>query len=483
MIRSVAFVGSSVLCWTITAVLVGCGRGDETLLDESRIATRQGTSPAASVAQPILELEQKSVLGACRRATQNQVYYVRSEALLYYCDGSHLQELDLESDPSWLTDTIAAQSSQCPNGGVVIRSGPDRNADGELGSREISSSSAVCNGRDGAPGATGPAGPAGAPGASGADGVPGPPGADGAAGALGPRGPQGPAGARGPAGAAPQPDPEPYPGAFTLEIDGFDGSFPLAVFAGCVDQVLGVEYQDCFFQVTGLPAPVVSWLEETLSGGDDARHDLTLREFPLTIGGVPSSRALAQLAIQAGWIRDFEISDFDTSASGTGRLSFVVVPDRVSSESPTSPSPAIRSVDGFTARDFTLDISDVDPTGLVALSGLHVHRPKEFNLDPRSAGAANRRFFAPGALQLGELTLSASRAGSQRSVQDLEAWVNGLANFPEDQRNGILTLLGRGGAVAQIHLIQLAPLSGLTPVGDQRSLTLQIAKLLLSLSP
>jgi hypothetical protein len=44
------------------------------------------------------------------------VYFVRSEDQLYFCDGTQLRELALDSDPSWLTDTVTAQASACPSG-------------------------------------------------------------------------------------------------------------------------------------------------------------------------------------------------------------------------------------------------------------------------------------------------------------------------------------------------------------------------------
>src|SRR4029079_8050667 len=90
---------------------------------------------------------------------------------------------------------------------------------------------------------------AGVPGPQGPTGATGPQGLPGADGAPGPRGPAGPAGD----GSAAAAGPVPYVGEFVLDIDGFSGTVPLASFAGCFDQFVGVLYEDCFFEVDGLP--------------------------------------------------------------------------------------------------------------------------------------------------------------------------------------------------------------------------------------
>lgn len=439
MIRCVSLVRSCVSCLAIAGLLVGCSSQDATPVAGSGSAG----SSLASVAQPIIALTEVSDLPTCQRQNQSQVYYISSEDQLYYCDGTGLRELELASQPSWLTDTIAAPVTLCSSGGVVVRSGPDRDGDGQLSASEISASSPVCNGNDGATGATGSQGPAGETGAP------------------------GPAGPRGGVGTGGEEDPLPYAGQFVLDIDGISGTVALSSFAGCFDRFVGVLYQDCFFEVEGMPAPVLSWLAETVAGGD-ARHHLTVREVNngAAQGG---NRVVAQLEISSGWIRDFRISDFDVAAGGAGKLSFIVVPDLLTSASPVEENDPVNMA-SFGPGDFTLDIPDVDRTGIVALSGLHLRRDMLYGAgsDPR------RAYFAPGVLLFDDLTLGVAQSRSQSTLDDLTGWVDQLDQSANDLRDGVLTITNGPRSVAEIHLQQLTPLTGLSLLGERRSLTLRV---------
>jgi collagen triple helix repeat protein len=251
-----------------------CGEGN--VADGARNAEQDGTPSLA-----IATFEYKSALPACSKTNQSQVYYVSSEEQLYFCDGKKLLPLDLDCDPSWLTDTIAAKTSVCPAGGTVIRSGADQNENHVLDKWEIQSTSTVCNGKDGknglngkdgkngvngkdgAVGAAGPEGPAGADGQDGADGgngtsctvhdngdgsalvtcddgttanlygptgasgPQGPAGADGQDGQDGATGPQGPAGANGQDGATGPRGPAGADGSSCTVLDNGDHSYDI----------------------------------------------------------------------------------------------------------------------------------------------------------------------------------------------------------------------------------------------------------------
>jgi hypothetical protein len=338
--------------------------------------------------------------------------------------------------------------------------GPDSNGDGKLNSREVSASSPVCNGKTGAIGVTGPRGPAGASGATG------PQGAAGEDGATGPQGPTGPAGPAADGAAVPL-GPAAYRGEFVLDIDGFSGTVALSRFAGCFDQFVGVLYEDCYFEVEGLPAPVVSWFGETLAGGD-ARHNLTVRELDTSEGAL-LGHVVAELAIGAAWMSDFQISGFDAAASGAGKLSFVVVPDALSSRVPTDAGRP-PSVARFSQADFRLDIPDVDGTGIVGLSGLHLRRDRLSGTGPEP----RRAYFVPDAILFDDLTLLAAQSRSQGTLDDLTRWVDDLGHSPNDHRDGVLTITSGVSPLALIHLPQLTPFTGLSLVGERRSITLLV---------
>jgi hypothetical protein len=191
----------------------------------------------------VATFEQKSQVPACSYFALGEVYYVKSTKELLYCDGKRLKPIDIK-DPygHWLTELKNAKAADCPNGGVEIRVGIDKNGNGYLKGSEILDTAVVCNGEDGADGtdgqdgksctvtangdagtvtiscedgteatvsngedgatgATGAAGPAGATGADGAPGATGATGADGATGDTGATGADGAPGATGADGA------------------------------------------------------------------------------------------------------------------------------------------------------------------------------------------------------------------------------------------------------------------------------------------
>jgi len=215
----------------------------------------------------VATFEQKSQLPACSWFSAGEVYYVQSTKELIYCDGKHLKPIEINNPRGhWLTeiDEVAEGDTDCPNGGIVVRVGIDKNDKNGLeyksdpSKNEILDTAKVCNGLDGdsctvadgpeagehtvtcgattvvisdgasgttgvtgdtgatgatgdtgsdgatgdtgAPGVTGDTGAPGAPGATGDTGAPGDTGDTGAPGATGDPGPAGDTGDPGPAG-------------------------------------------------------------------------------------------------------------------------------------------------------------------------------------------------------------------------------------------------------------------------------------------
>jgi hypothetical protein len=413
----------------------------------------EGGGSLAAVSQPIIGLELRGEIPECTSESESEVYFVRSEEQLYYCDGVRLRTIDAPVDPSWLRDSVPAPAALCPDGGVLVRSGPDQDGDQQLSVQEVVTSAGVCNGTP-AVDASGAPGPAGVQGQDGAPGAAGPQGATGLQGPVGPAGPAGPG--------AEADGPVPYVGEFLLEIEGFSGTVALTSFAGCFDELVGVLYHDCHFQVVGLPAPVLGWLAQTLEGGE-SRRELTVRELD------DDDAVVAQLQIDAGWIRELSVSDFDSAASSAGTLSFVVVPELLASVTPTA-APALASAPAYSQGDFTLSIPDVDGTGIVALSGLHLRRDLLSGTGPDP----DRAYFAPGQILFDDLTLVAAQSRSAQTLTDLNRWVSELDGSASDRRDAVLTIAGNAGSIAQMHLDQLLPITGLGLVGERRSLTLRV---------
>jgi Collagen triple helix repeat (20 copies) len=118
-------------------------------------------------------------------------------ALLSACGGGDGTD-GLSGQSIALRTSAVGASTNCVSGGNRFDAGPDDNRNGVLEDAEVTASTFVCNGVNGAVGATGVTG---APGAAGATGATGATGAAGVQGATGATGPAGTAGATGPAGA------------------------------------------------------------------------------------------------------------------------------------------------------------------------------------------------------------------------------------------------------------------------------------------
>ncbi|MEO8180476.1 MAG: hypothetical protein ABI895_16685, partial [Deltaproteobacteria bacterium] len=159
----------------------------------------------------------------------------------------------------------------------------------------------------------------------------------------------------------------------------------------------------------------------------------------------------------------------DTAASGAGKLRFVVVPDLLTSRTPTDAS-SPPSAASFSQGDFTLHIPDVDGTGIVALSGLHLRRDRL----PGTGPEPRRAYFVPDEMLFDELTLVAGQSRSQGTLADLTAWVDNLGTSPNDHRDGVLTVSDGVSPIAAIHLPRLTPFTGLSLVGERRSIALLV---------
>jgi hypothetical protein len=70
----------------------------------------------------------------------------------------------------------------------------------------------------------------------------------------------------------------------------------------------------------------------------------------------------------------------------------------------------------------------------------------------------------------------AAQSLSQRTLDDLTSWIDGLGHSANDHRDGVLTLTSGASAIATVHLPQLTPFTGLSLVGDRRSNTLLVER-------
>jgi hypothetical protein len=301
-------------------------------------------------------------------------------------------------------------------------------------------------GDKGDPGVAGPRGDPGVKGDRGErgdkgdQGDPGPKGAKGDTGVTGPEGPAGPAGV-----SAPPAPPTPYnpgSGQFVLQVDDQE-PVPLESFAGCFDALIGVEFEDCHFEIRSLSQPILDWLNDTVSG-NTARHDLAviLTDF----SGLERSR----LAIGQAFLREFRLSDLDASDSRPGSLSFIAVPTTLRTIS--GPRVFVDTGTPFQRRFFKVELDGVDGRFVSAVHGIRMTVPKI--LTP--TGAGTRRQFSPGTPQFDDLRLDVANGDT---AADLDAWVAKVSAGEKDVREGSIVLLAPDfrTELATVHLKGLVP--------------------------
>ncbi len=277
---------------------------------------------------------------------------------------------------------------ECLTGGTAYEI-VDANGNVVAGSRTV-----ICNGLTGAQGVSGPAGP------------PGPPGP-----------------------AAPTPPPPAYGGSFVLQILNPAGPATRAVrlqsFAGCYDKLLGVEYQDCYFQLSGFNAAVTQWVNDTVTGANPYRD--------VVVSEVNSSEVeIAHVQIGHAFLRDLRVADADASSISPGGISFVAVPSTLQISAGSGLAIPSDSPSNWLSYQFQLQIDNANTSGVASVTDIHLSAPKLM-----VAPIGMRHQFQPGSAQFDDLNISviASRDA------DFVTWVNNVAQGQSDVRSGSLQLL------------------------------------------
>jgi hypothetical protein len=289
---------------------------------------------------------------------------------------------------------------------------------------------------------------------------------------VGPQGPQGPKGDKGdpgpqgppgPAYVPPAPPPAPYVGTYYLIIDNAQ-AIPLSSFSGCYDEILGVEYEDCFFEIRYFSSHVVQWLNDAVSGGNNLR---TLYVSHIDQVG----KELGRIEVGNAFLRELSFADFDAAANTTGAINMIVVPSTLRGVPTATLPPQPGSGDRFYSFSFGLTVSGVDSTRISAVRGIRVTVDK-VPVD----SSASRRQFAPGAVRFDPIRVEATDSG----LTDFQAWVNQVAGGTPSFRTGGLTAYdtSRKIAVGEILFVDLLPVS-IEPFptsGTRRGVTLSVGQ-------
>ena len=243
-----------------------------------------------------------------------------------------------------------------------------------------------------------------------------------------------------------------------LAIDG-QPAIRLASFAGCKDKVLGVEYEDCHFEVVNFPRVLLDWFNDAV-GGDGVRHDLTVYSvsFDMEVTG--------ELQINDAFLRDISVADADAASKDFQRMSFVAVPSELKKVRPSRTTLNMPPNEKLaTVASFSLEIPDIEARRARSVRGIHVAIPK-VAVD----GVTARRMFEPGIPEVGDVWV----ATSSTELASYEDWVRTVLGGRVDRRDGRLSLLNASltEARAIIELEGLTPAESLDPFasgGDART--------------
>jgi len=224
------------------------------------------------------------------------------------------------------------------------------------------------------------------------------------------------------------PAPTPYAGSFLAAIDG-GPAFPLSAFGGCVDVVIGVEYDDCYFATLAAPAELFAWANDAAQR--PSRHDVTV--YQVDFAGLE----LTEMSIRGGFLREFAVSELDAASNGAVVFTFVVVPEDIR----TTPGDGLRVTVGaqklLQRSNFRVSLDGVDGRGVSAVRGLRMSAAKV----PAPPTGGVRRQFEPGAVAYAGLTLEVAAAGQVSTAADLDAWLAAVAAGSGQPADGSVQLL------------------------------------------
>ena len=291
----------------------------------------------------------------------------------------------------------------------------------------------------------------------------GPQGPQGTKGDKGDQGPQGPQGPPGPAYVPPTP-PITYSGDFYVTFDGTE-PVPLISFAGCYDALIGVEYEDCYFETAHLPVRLAQWFNDTVVNGN-ARRDIVVTRTP-SLG--ENEKESVRLLIGQGFLRELSFGDFDSQLSGPGRVRFIVVPSALQTTSGSSVKPVD---DRFYQHLFRLRVDGVDTAGGKQASGVSGIR---MTAEKVLVSTTGRRLFAPGPIQFDPIRV----VGTWEALEDFDEWAADVATGTAAPRNGTLDLQKLNGmpqAVIQFTGLFPASVEPFPTTGTRRGITLTVAQ-------
>lgn len=261
--------------------------------------------------------------------------------------------------------------------------------------------------------------------------------------------------------------PSPYAGFFGLEIatsPSTTETLELVSFAGCDDKILGVLYDDCYFEIAKFSPALTQWISDTVNAtGNTTRNAVVIGRT----GSVVSSIQITQ-----GFLRDLRVSDADASDPAHGRISFVVVPASLTtvagSAAPPPPASSGPPPPEWLNADFLFSIGNVNELGVAKVRGIHMSVPKV-----PAAPLAARLQFQPGVPQFDDIVVSfVSTHGT-----DFQNWADNVAQGNIDQRPGTLEVLDQTlkTVLGTVQFFNLSPKSiSPFPIGFQRVIDLSV---------
>ncbi|HKC12518.1 MAG TPA: hypothetical protein VKI41_10835 [Vicinamibacteria bacterium] len=254
----------------------------------------------------------------------------------------------------------------------------------------------------------------------------------------------------------------------------------MASFAGCFDKVLGVEYEDCSFQVDEFSPAITGWFGDTINATVNGNPSRVFRDVEVTQADLRTGKEIVRMAIGHAFLRDFSVSDADASSASLGSLRFVVVPETL--DLPPTGSTHSGMTTPFEGAHFDFAVSGVDGKGVAAVRGIHMSAPKIVG----GLIGSRRRFF-PGAPQFDGIRLEAVSitlgGTTATTIKDLQTWMDNIAKGQFDLRTGDLHFLKPDltTIIATVRFTDLLP-TGFAPFTtrlDERAMDMTVGSILI----
>jgi len=221
--------------------------------------------------------------------------------------------------------------------------------------------------------------------------------------------------------AVPSAPPASYEGTFFLDIG--TARIRLTGFAGCYDKVIGVEYEDCYFETRVLAGPLLEWASQAAQPRPSRPPLPDLRILRVDA----NYEILEQVDVKDAFLRSLEVSTFDAGDTSPVTLTVAVVPGTLSVSRGSGRLDLDPPAKVNLRSAFSLAIEGTAQRGVIAVEGPRLSVEKLDNgVDPSS----RRRLFASGDVSFAPIRIVVSTNPTFDTAADFDDWVADVSRDP-----------------------------------------------------